>query len=218
MIRGEDEELAAPVRRAYDIHVDGSGDLPLRDRLQALILADASCPAIARRLDVDEEVVQAYEDYFFDVRTCLKYKNHILSVVIGQPPNKPYSEDEPGILLKVLPFLWGIQLYDGILSYLINRNRFEEWVAEAPSDREQLRRHAHRLLVLDRCLLCTEEKHQLGLIQVRFDAHKLWPLDAKPLPEMPGFETDEMAAEAGAVIRPHISRGATTTPPMAKAR
>lgn len=182
-------EKCPAVREANNIHNDTSGLVPRRDRIEALVLADVSPSEIARRLEIHEDVVRAYEETFFNVRHRLSDKLYIDNDVIGLLRTGRYREDKPGVLMKLFCYRYGAKAFDGIFGYFLNRDRFDDWIAEAENDDERLDRHNIRCSVMSLCLLNTEDKHQTPLLCFRFFATSAWPRPEKLIPEVPGFPT-----------------------------
>lgn len=56
---------------------------PLRDELEARVLANETPEQIAKRINLHPKTIMHYEDIFFDIRSRLKYTSYILHYVIG---------------------------------------------------------------------------------------------------------------------------------------
>jgi hypothetical protein len=90
--RGTRKPSARALRAARDVW---EGDPERRGRLEAWLLTDEAHAEIARRLNLPEDVINAFEKVFFDVRVMRHAKDWLLRSAVGYLPFAGFTEPLP---------------------------------------------------------------------------------------------------------------------------
>jgi len=89
---------------------------PTRWAIEARVLAGESDKQIAARLGVDEEIVQAYEAVFFNVREMLANRDYIVNVVMADAVTRGLTERQYDLLWKLFGYHGGSHVLDAVIS------------------------------------------------------------------------------------------------------
>ena len=111
--RAEDRAVLAASR------LRSEGDARRRLELEARVLAGQPAGAIAARLGLPADVVEAFEKLFFDVRDRLDAPDYIAAVAIGPALHRHgLVVDDAGTLLKVIGYGYGPHVLDVLMAVL----------------------------------------------------------------------------------------------------
>lgn len=88
-----------------------------RAELEARLLAGQSDEQIAPRCGLPAAAVSAYHDLFFDVRDDLEADGYIYGLIVGLEVDAKLSEQDEGVLLKLLGYAHGPAMIDAALRY-----------------------------------------------------------------------------------------------------
>lgn len=91
-------------------------DNPTRYAIEAYLLASETNQSIGFRMGCGEDVVDAYESLFFDVREKLRNHGYILNTVIGPAIHRGLSDRSYDVLWKLLGFMAGPHVVDAVIS------------------------------------------------------------------------------------------------------
>ena len=89
---------------------------PTRWAIEARILAGESDKEIAERMGVDEDVIQAYEAVFFNVRELLLKRDYIVNVVMADAVTRGLTERQYDLLWKLFGYHGGTYVLDAVIS------------------------------------------------------------------------------------------------------
>lgn len=89
---------------------------PTRWAIEARILAGESDKEIADRMGVDEEIIQAYEAVFFNVRGMLGNRDYIVNVVMADAVTRGLTERQYDLLWKLFGYHGGTYVLDAVIS------------------------------------------------------------------------------------------------------
>src|ERR1700733_5058202 len=93
---------------------------PMRWSIEARILAGETDREIATRIGCSEEIIQAYEALFFNVRDKLNRTDYILNVVLKDAVLRGLHEREKDLLWKLVAYTGGSHLLDAVINPLVN--------------------------------------------------------------------------------------------------
>lgn len=89
---------------------------PTRWAIEARILAGETDTQIAKRFDIDENVVAAYEAVFFNVRARLDNRDYIVNVVMADAVTRGLTERQYDLLWKLFGYHGGSHVLDAVTS------------------------------------------------------------------------------------------------------
>ena len=113
--KGNTDQVSADLLRAHAIYKAGG---PVRDEVEARVLAGESLEAISCKTFVPIPVIAAFEPAFFHVRHCLNAIDGILLRVIRLRPDKPVTV---GQVWKYLAMAGGPHVLDVMVDHFHNR-------------------------------------------------------------------------------------------------
>ena len=101
-------ELHPVIYWAYDIWYtrDDTGN-PVRSEVEARLLADDQTDNIARRVNTEVEVIEAYERLFFNVREKLVNRGYLMHCVLGPAVHLGFQSSEYDLIWKLFALLGG---------------------------------------------------------------------------------------------------------------
>jgi hypothetical protein len=108
---------ATPLGQAYAFH---AAEPLRRDELEARLLARQTDEEIAARMGMSAAAVAAYHDIYYFVRPKLDAEIYILTVAIDEKLHRNLTEDDRGLLLKLLGYQQGPVVLDLLLDYWAN--------------------------------------------------------------------------------------------------
>ncbi len=142
-------ELDPVLVAAHDLQLDG--DLRLRWHVEALLLAGEGDDSIAGRCGIPAEVVAAYAEVCFDVRTRLERTSYVLHQSINVNQDRP--EYAVGRAMKTLGYCGGPFVVDFLAAGAEDTGRIDDYVLVGPAAPQarhaRLRRLAVAALTLD---------------------------------------------------------------------
>lgn len=134
---------------AHDLQLDGGHQL--RWHVEALLLAGEGDDSVAGRCRIPAEVVAAYAEVFFDVRTRLGRTSYVLHQAINVNQDRP--EYAVGRAMKTLGYCGGPFVVDFMTAGAEGTGRLDDFAVvgpAAPQDRQtRLRRMVVAALTLD---------------------------------------------------------------------
>ena len=92
---------------------------PMRWSIEARILARETDREIAMRIGCGEEIIQAYEALFFNVRDKLNRKDYIFHTVLKDAVLRGLHERKKDLLWKLVAYLGGSYMLDAIINPLV---------------------------------------------------------------------------------------------------
>lgn len=95
-------------------------DQPSRWAIEAHLLARETDKEIGWKLGCAPEIIDAYEQIFFNVREKLDYKEYIINVVMGQSITRGLSERHYDLLWKLFAFSGGPHVLDSMIGRMVN--------------------------------------------------------------------------------------------------
>lgn len=93
---------------------------PQKHLIEAQLLARCDNRDIAWRCGTNDEVIEAYEQLFFNVRTKLQHRSYILNCVMGPAIHRGLSEREYDLLWKLYGYFLGPYIVDALESKFSN--------------------------------------------------------------------------------------------------
>lgn len=108
------EQVAYNYRDIFWAHWIWASENPMKYSLEAHILARENNFEIGYRCGVAPDVVEAYEQLFFNVRERIHHRKYILNVVIGVAAHRGLSEREYDLLWKLYAYNLGSHVLDAL--------------------------------------------------------------------------------------------------------
>ncbi len=154
-----EEGLRLPRRASYDrVVAEASairfaGDPLIGGELEAWILTGEPTPVVAELAGLDEPVVEAYEQCFFDVRPKLEASSYIIHIAIGPDLYEGFRLDNLPPIWKLIAYFRGrYMLAVTLQAFPGTRIRpWPDWYEASPEERAMLI-EACRRAVFTRCL------------------------------------------------------------------
>jgi len=89
---------------------------PTKWAIEAYILARASNREIAARNGCSVEIIEAYQQLFFNVREKLNHREYVLHTVIGESLHRGLTEDAYDVLWKLFGYFGGPHVVDALIA------------------------------------------------------------------------------------------------------
>lgn len=89
---------------------------PMRWAIEARVIAGESDETIADKIGTDTEIVNAYNNVFFDVRDMLNRRDYIVNVILADAVTRGVAERQYDLLWKMFAFHGGTHVLDTVMS------------------------------------------------------------------------------------------------------
>jgi hypothetical protein len=89
---------------------------PMRWAIEACVLAGMTSQQIAAKIGTNAEIIEAYENVFFDVRDRLNDKLYVVNVVMADAVTRGISERQYDLLWKLFGYQGGPYVLESVIS------------------------------------------------------------------------------------------------------
>lgn len=111
---------------AYDIwYTQNESGNPVRSEVEARLLADDQLANIARRVATEVEIIEAYEQLFFNVRERLADRGYLMHCVLGPAVHLGFQASEYDLVWKLFALLGGPLAVDLMIDQSVGHARPE---------------------------------------------------------------------------------------------
>lgn len=98
---------------------------PMRWSIEARILAGETDEQIAKRIGTNADIVTAYAEVFFDVRSLLDNRDYVVNVIMADAVSRGLTERQYDLLWKMFAFHGGSHVLDAVMSKVTALSRPE---------------------------------------------------------------------------------------------